>query len=83
MSAPENPLAFPVYAPSDGEYNGECREIGMTLRDYFAIRCLAIIYADRAPEWTKTGHLQIGDLQGAAHQAYRMADAMLCERSEA
>ena len=48
---------------------------GMTLRDYCAIKVLAAMYANPREDYQQTpGH--------RAHEAYRVADAMLAARKE-
>jgi hypothetical protein len=70
MTAPYNEPAFPRDHAADGHN-------GMTLRDYFA-----------AKELVRMEHAQcaVNDVQGAyarvAGHCYRMADAMLAERSK-
>ena len=55
--------------------NGEIQwpETGMTLRDYFATKAMKGIMS--AENW-------VGDIDGTAHEAYQMADAMLKARTE-
>lgn len=52
---------------------------GMTLRDYFAVRCLQAIMSHEAPVH-KTPDQAYAD---AARSSYKIADAMIAERSKA
>ena len=51
---------------------------GMTLRDYFAAKALPGVYAEF---WRTTDHCPPDWEVGLAHDAYRMADAMLKVRT--
>jgi hypothetical protein len=67
-----NPWAFPV--PNSANTNGE---EGMTLRDYFAAKVMAAFLSspDDANYYQKHPGL-------LADSAYKIADAMLAERTE-
>lgn len=69
---PDNPPAFPI--PDAFSSNGE-RVPGMSLRDYAAIKIVA--------GWCANSNPQCGGpyVQMAA-EAYRLADAMLAERTK-
>jgi nitroreductase len=77
----ENPAAFPVT-----ETGFENKNLGMSLRDYFAAKALQGAMADRAFwEWIQNECCKSG--RGSMHQiaaqtAYAFADAMLKERSK-
>lgn len=66
---PKNPSAFPFYY---GDENGES---GMTLRDYFAAKCMQSIIVESSKEasWNHS-------YDNIAAMAYLQADAMLKER---
>lgn len=72
----KGPVAFP-FAGSDGH---SLNDAGMLLRDYFAAKAMAAMIT------TSNGPCMVGGLQGAeseaAKSAYKMADAMLIERSK-
>lgn len=71
MSAPENPLAFPV-SSIDG-----FTQHGMTLRDWFAGQALAGICA------ASVGHMTDGTNESTlAYGAYLIADEMLHAREQ-
>lgn len=53
---------------------GECQNFGMSLRDYFAAKAMQGICAHH-DTWGE-------QIEGIAVQAYRIADAMLAERSK-
>jgi hypothetical protein len=72
---PENPSAFPHPVPQGCWGDPSC---GMTLRDYFAGQVLAGI--GHKTSGTLSSATDINDLL-AAKTAYRIADAMLAERS--
>ena len=86
-----NPQAFPVNVESTNQHDDW---LGMTLRDYFAAKALAgMLAADSSfsgPRWSPTGtsrDYQPGggkwlDPEGAASQAYAVADAMLVQREK-
>lgn len=68
---PENPQAFPskVFHPVSGNLIGQ--EEGMTLRDYFAAKAInGLIQSGSSPKFM------------LAMEAYRIADAMLKERTK-
>jgi len=70
MSAPENPLAFP--SGDKAAFPTSTFEPGMTLRDWFAGQALiGAAIEDARADGSK----------GLAAAAYRIADAMLTERS--
>jgi hypothetical protein len=62
-----NPWAFPV--PNSANMNGE---EGMTLRDYFAAKAMAALLSDYS----------LDEVSLLATDAYKIADAMLAERTE-
>jgi hypothetical protein len=65
--------AFPAEGPSPGQFENP----GMTLRDYFAAKALAVVY--RKPEdASKLSHEH--SVRWAAIRAYEMADVMLAAR---
>ena len=73
---PNNPSAFPViktetYWVSDNPLPNTFSEEGMTIRDYFAAKVMQSIYRDNT-----------SFNEGIAEEAYKMADAMLAERSK-
>jgi hypothetical protein len=64
--------------PCEWDYIGSNREAanGMTLRDYFAAKAMqASIVGQGIPDFS-------GSRAGIAEAAYKMADAMLAERSK-
>jgi len=67
-----NPWAFPV--PNSANTNGE---EGMTLRDYFAAKAMAAFLStpDGADHYRRQPSI-------LADSAYKIADAMLAERTE-
>ena len=69
-----NPLAFPVY-DHHGDGQQFIAEVGMTLRDYFAVKAMQVHLAqiNSFPDeyWR----------DGVALDAYMMADAMLKARN--
>ena len=67
--------AFPC--PQDN-INQNRPSLGMTLRDYFAAKALPGVYSEF---WRTTGHFPPDWEVGLAHDAYRMADAMLKVRT--
>lgn len=70
MSArvPANPQAFPIFLS-----DGNVREWGMSLRDYFAAHAMSAIYRQSEDDqWVEV-----------AKSAYRIADAMLTEMEQA
>ena len=74
MSAPDNPPAFPVFAPGS-----LAEHPGMSLRDWFAGQALATVIQamQREAAWDPERALTL-----AAKGAYLVADAMLIARQE-
>lgn len=69
---PENPAAFPIFFPTDGECEPAYIE-GMSLRDYFAAQAMASIFnVKNAPT----------DFKTVSAWAYQLADCMLAEREK-
>lgn len=84
MSAQDNGgSAFPCLPPQDtaaGSAVGYPHpEAGMTLRDYFAAKCLPVV----APGYERAGKdfIAAGDYEALAIGAYELADAMLKARN--
>lgn len=73
----KNPQAFPNSGISPHGDGCGWYEDGMSLRDYMAAKALPAIVA-KVPELGLTQ----GDYEHAAHQAYKLADAMLEERQK-
>ena len=71
---PENPRAFPLFVPSDGQH-GPFSNDGMSLRDWFAGQALA--------GWMSDPIVSAADDEERttiARICYSVADAMLIER---
>jgi hypothetical protein len=71
--------AFP-YTEANGANSGD---VGMTLRDYFAAKAMAAMYATSF-EWESTGEprtpADTAEIEEMAIDAYGIADAMLKAR---
>jgi len=68
--------AFPVldeYVYDGGRSVLQCRDMGMSLRDYFARQALTGLIVPG---------IRINDIEYAAHISYLVADAMLAEREK-
>ena len=74
--------AFPVVGHMYGEKLGGQLDRGMTLRDYFAAKAMQGLLAANWCESYRELESSVGWNMVAA-DAYRMADAMLAERSRA
>lgn len=76
MSEPINNggLAFPL---SGGQYLGEDRATGMSLRDYFAAQALTGVLQARA---LLNGPDSLGSQEDVAEECYELADAMIAQR---
>jgi hypothetical protein len=75
VSAPANPQAFP--ATGEGLRNPHYSEPGMSLRDYFAAKVLAVVLRDNADGGC------IGTFADeSARVSYHVADAMLAAREQ-
>jgi hypothetical protein len=76
-------LAFPRPGVKNGYGNVEGAADGMTLRDYFAAKAMVGLLSEPQPE---DGEPELGEgreyAAKAAKAAYRIADAMLAERSK-
>lgn len=84
MTKSENPPAFPRSAftspQNAGDHFPHHEQDGMTLRDYFAAKCLPEIIREIGPKDKK---LPTADVcQAMATLAYIFADCMLSERSK-
>ncbi len=67
--------AFPVPLHPGQSYQGHATCDGMTLRDYFAAKAMAAVWADIPEDANREQALQV-----LGHNAYEMADAMLAAR---
>ena len=73
--------AFPRSAGDyNGSPNGNVGQTGMTLRDYFAAKAMQGMGASE--HWSANFDLKLGSVEQVAEIAYRMADAMLSERTK-
>jgi len=66
--------AFPFVEPHEDD------NPGMTLRDYFAAKAMAVILASQYEDGIYVGDLDNDSEDVCAISAYKMADAMLSER---
>ena len=67
--------AFPQRTDSTLSYSG------ITTRDYFAAKAMPAVYTDYCKDARATGFDE-GWMDGVAHDAYAMADAMLKARKQ-
>ncbi|MDO4795553.1 MAG: hypothetical protein Q4A28_06385 [Brachymonas sp.] len=76
-----NPAAFPLIETAP---NGSVSiEPGMALRDYFAAHVLPVIYKQTADDYDEGKiNSKDADPKCMAHEAYKIADAMLAEREK-
>lgn len=82
MSKEDGGAAFPVIEKQyedhrDGGFFYE-GTAGMTLRDYFAAKVMAVIAADQI----KQGNTEKEDGELCASAAYKLADCMIAERTK-
>lgn len=68
--------AFPTHPDMPYEARGE----GMSLRDYFAAKAMAVILASQYEDGIYVGDIDNDSEDVCALSAYQMADAMLRER---
>jgi hypothetical protein len=68
--------AFPIQIQTGDYYKGEGSADGMSLRDYFAAKAMAILLES----YTSTVHGQAMARKNIGADAYAIADAMLAAR---
>ena len=72
--------AFPFIQPIDNDDAVKAYHPGITLRDYFAAKAMAVILASQYEDGIYVGDLDNDSEDVCAISAYKMADAMLSER---
>lgn len=78
MSEQTSEPAFPLSAGKDWTERGYR---GMTLRDYFAAKALALLLPYFSDECKEDDGIR-AESEACAHRAYLVADAMLAERAK-
>lgn len=71
--------AFPHHIVCENGWAETQKLQGMTLRDYFAAKAMPAVYTEYCEDARATGFDE-GWIDGVAHDAYAMADAMLKAR---